>query len=397
MLCVVDPGRPSDCPRASKPSAIGDFELSAGDVKEGAALGGDSGKPDRLDAAAIAAKFAALKSSPKGLTSDEARARLAKDGPNAIVAKEEPLWHKLIGYFWGPIPWMIEAAGDHFAAAGRLAGLRRRHRPAAFTMPRWVSGRTPRRRARSRRCGRALALKRAGAARRAMWRSLDAADLVVGDVVDVAAGAIVPADLLLTGRRLPVDRSGRADRRIPAGRQGGRRRGLFGFDRQAGRRCRAWSPPIGNATFFGRTAKLVASAGADVALAEGRGADRRLSAFSSPAGLAVVLVGVQVLSDAWSSPGHLELGSGRPDRPVRVGAAGRLGAGRVARGDVGHASRSARYALSKQKAIVSRLSAIEELAGVDILCSDKTGTLTQNKLTLSERDPLRREPARKRS
>ena len=64
----------------------------------------------RLDAAAIAAKFAELKSSDKGLTSEDARARLAKDGPNAIVAKEEPLWHKLFGYFWGPIPWMIEAA-----------------------------------------------------------------------------------------------------------------------------------------------------------------------------------------------------------------------------------------------------------------------------------------------
>jgi magnesium-transporting ATPase (P-type) len=78
----------------------------------GAASAGhdDSSKPHRLDAAAIAAKFAELKSSEKGLTSDEAKARLAKDGPNAIVAKEEPLWHKLFGYFWGPIPWMIEAA-----------------------------------------------------------------------------------------------------------------------------------------------------------------------------------------------------------------------------------------------------------------------------------------------
>ena len=44
-----------------------------------------SGKPPRLDAAAIAAKFTELKSSPKGLTSAEAQARIAKDGPNAIV------------------------------------------------------------------------------------------------------------------------------------------------------------------------------------------------------------------------------------------------------------------------------------------------------------------------
>ena len=43
-------------------------------------------------------------------------------------------------------------------------------------------------------------------------------------------------------------------------------------------------------------------------------------------------------------------------------------------------------ALSKQKAIVSRLAAIEEMAGVDILCSDKTGTLTKNQLKLG--DPI---------
>ena len=65
---------------------------------------------ETLGPAAIASKLAALGTSAHGLTEDEARQRLAKDGPNAIVATEEPLWHKAIGYFWGPIPWMIEAA-----------------------------------------------------------------------------------------------------------------------------------------------------------------------------------------------------------------------------------------------------------------------------------------------
>jgi H+-transporting ATPase len=69
-----------------------------------------SGKPKRLDAAAIAAQLKKLDSSEKGLTSDEAKTRMEKDGPNAIVAKEEPLWRKALAYFWGPIPWMIEAA-----------------------------------------------------------------------------------------------------------------------------------------------------------------------------------------------------------------------------------------------------------------------------------------------
>jgi H+-transporting ATPase len=78
----------------------------------GAAAGGSdsSGRPKTLNPAAIAAQLAKLGTSAQGLTTDEARKRLAKDGPNAIIAAEEPLWHKAVSYFWGPIPWMIEAA-----------------------------------------------------------------------------------------------------------------------------------------------------------------------------------------------------------------------------------------------------------------------------------------------
>ena len=109
----------------------------------------DPGGPQKLDVAAIAAKFAELKSSDKGLTSDEAKARLAKDGPNAIVAKEEPLWHKLFGYFWGPIPWMIEAAGADLARKTGLGRLRGRLRPADLQRRgRLLAGREGRERAR---------------------------------------------------------------------------------------------------------------------------------------------------------------------------------------------------------------------------------------------------------
>ena len=114
----------------------------------------DPGGPQKLDVAAIAAKFAELKSSDKGLTSDEAKARLAKDGPNAIVAKEEPLWHKLFGYFWGPIPWMIEAAARS-RSQDRIGRTSRSSSACSFTTPRSASGRTPEPRARSRLCARA--------------------------------------------------------------------------------------------------------------------------------------------------------------------------------------------------------------------------------------------------
>ena len=70
------------------------------------------------------------------------------------------------------------------------------------------------------------------------WLSIDAAELVPGDVVNVSAGQIVPADLLLIDGEYLSRRSGGADRRVAAGLQEGRRRRLFGRDRQAGRHDR---------------------------------------------------------------------------------------------------------------------------------------------------------------
>src|SRR5271168_4941640 len=51
-----------------------------------------------------------LESSPNGLTQAEAQTRLAQYGPNELVEKKTNLMLKFLGYFWGPIPWMIEVA-----------------------------------------------------------------------------------------------------------------------------------------------------------------------------------------------------------------------------------------------------------------------------------------------
>ena len=51
-----------------------------------------------------------LGSSAKGLSQAEAQKRLAKYGPNEIKEKKDNLFLKFLSYFWGPIPWMIEAA-----------------------------------------------------------------------------------------------------------------------------------------------------------------------------------------------------------------------------------------------------------------------------------------------
>ena len=341
-----------------------------------------SGRPARLDAAAIAAKFTELKSSAQGLSSEEAKARLAKDGPNAIVAKEEPLWHKLFGYFWGPIPWMIEAAAiisllradwpDFFVVGGLLIY----NAAVGF----WQDAKA----------ASALAALRKGLALKAQvlrdgkWQSVDAADLVVGDMTDVTAGEIVPADLVLTGGSyLSIDQAALTGESLPVGKAVGDAAYSGSIAKQGD--MQGVVIAIGNNTFFGRTAKLVASAGAK---SHSQRAVEQIGDFLIllAAILAVVLVGVQVYRTmvlpghwSWEQAGQIAqfvlvllVASVPVALPAVMSVTLALGA----------------LALSKQKAIVSRLSAIDELAGVDILCSDKTGTLTQNKLTLSAPIPF---------
>jgi H+-transporting ATPase len=341
-----------------------------------------SGKPQRLDASAIAAKVAELRSSDKGLTSDEAKARHAKDGPNAIVAKEEPLWHKALAYFWGPIPWMIEAAAlislvradwpDFFVVTGLLlynGGIGFwQDAKAASALATLKKG---------------LALK-ARVLRDGKWQDVDAADLVVGDVTDITAGEVVPADLLLTGGSyLSIDQAALTGESLPVGKAVGDVAYSGSIAKQGD--MQGVVTAIGNNTFFGRTAKLIASAGAK---SHSQKAVVQIGDFLIllAAILAVVLVGVQVYRTmvvpghwSWDQAGQIAqfvlvllVASVPVALPAVMSVTLALGA----------------LALSKQKAIVSRLSAIDELAGVDILCSDKTGTLTQNKLTLSTPIPF---------
>ena len=136
--------------------------------------------------------MAKLGTSAKGLSADEARSRLEKDGPNAIQAHEASRWGKLAGYFWGPIPWMIEAAAlisflrrdwPDFAV---VTGLLLYNAAIGF----WQDNKAANALAALKK---GLALK-ARALRGNQWLSIDAAELVPGDVVTIAAGEIVPAD-----------------------------------------------------------------------------------------------------------------------------------------------------------------------------------------------------------
>ncbi len=316
--------------------------------------------------------------SKQGLTSDEAQKRLAQYGPNAITAKEESLLKKLLGYFWGPIPWMIEAAAllsllvQHWIDFAIIMVLLIYNAGIGF----WQE----------RKAANALAALKKGLAPKAhverdgAWSTIDAADLVPGDVVRLRLGEIVPADVaLVNGDYISIDQSALTGESLPVNKKVGET-AYSGSIAKQGEMIAVVTGTGGN-TFFGRTAKLVAGAGAK---SHSQQAVMRIGDFLivMAIGLSILLIGFElyrdiVLQDAWHWSDAVKIlqfvlilviASIPVAMPAVLSVTMALGA----------------LALSKKKAIVSRLEGIEEMAGVDILCSDKTGTLTKNQLTLGD-------------
>jgi H+-transporting ATPase len=333
-------------------------------------------------ASKIATAFRATNSSKNGLSSDEAIRRLTQYGPNALEDQTESKWHKLLSYFWGPLPFLIEAAAI-ISALRRdwpdfivVTGLLLYNAAVGF----WQDNKA----------ANALAALKKGLAPRArvlrdnQWVTVDAAALVPGDVVSVTAGQIVPADLvLIDGKYLSCDQASLTGESLPVAKKIGDEAYSGSIAKQGA--MTGVVTATGSKTFFGRTAKLVGSAGA---VSHSQRAVTQVGDFLLllAFALAAILVGVQgyrelIVADVWSWDEFgkiaqyvlvLLIASIPVALPAVMSVTMAIGA----------------YALSLQRAIVSRLSAIEELAGVDVLCSDKTGTLTMNQLTVEKQIPF---------
>ncbi len=312
---------------------------------------------------------AKLGSSPDGLSQAEAQKRLAQYGPNEIEEKKTNPFLKFLTYFWGPIPWMIEAAVILSAVV--------RHWPDFFIILVLLVANAVVGFWEEYQAGNAIAALKARLAiqarvrRDGKWATLKARELVPGDVIRVRLGDIVPADArLLEGDPVEVDQSALTGESLPVSRKIGEIVYSGSIIRQG--EVDALVYGTGGNTYFGKTAQLVQEAHT---VSHFQRAVLQIGNYLIL--LAVVLV-VLILGVA------LYRGD-RMTTTLQFALVLTVAAIPVAMPTVLSVTMAvgARL-LAVKEAIVSRLVAIEELAGMDMLCSDKTGTLTQNKLTLGD-------------
>jgi len=310
-----------------------------------------------------------LETTAQGLTTEEAARRLKTYGPNAISEKTTHPVVKFLGYLWGPIPWMIEAAAilslvvRDWVDFGIILALLLFNAAVGF----WQEYQA----------GNAVAALKKKLAlesrvrRQGAWQMIDAKELVPGDVIRLRPGDIIPADgKLIDGDYLSVDQSALTGESLPVDKK--KEDVVYSGAIAKQGEMIALVAATGSRTYFGRTARLVAGAG-------------KPSHFQTAVlqigdtliylslGLVVVLVLVQLFrgspfTELLQFALILTVASIPVAMPAVLSVTMAVGA----------------MALSKMKAIVSRLESIEEMAGMDILCSDKTGTLTQNRLTLGD-------------
>ena len=312
---------------------------------------------------------AKLGSSPDGLSQAEARKRLTQYGPNEIEEKKTNPFLKFLTYFWGPIPWMIEAAvilsavARHWPDFGIILLLLLANAVVGF----WEEHQA----------GNAIAALKAKLAVKARvkrdgkWTTPEARELVPGDVIRLRLGDIVPADArLLAGDEVEVDQSALTGESLPATRKPGEAVFSGSIIRQG--EIGAMVYATGTSTYFGKTAQLVQEA---QTVSHFQRAVLKIGDYLIILAVAMVAVIITVAlfrGDPILTTLQFALVLTVAAIPVAMPTVLSVTMAVGAR------------LLAKKEAIVSRLVAIEELAGVDVLCADKTGTLTQNKLTLGD-------------
>jgi len=311
-----------------------------------------------------------LDSSPQGLTSAQAQSRLARYGPNEITEKHRNPVLAFFGYFWAPIPWMIEAAlvlsllVRHWTDAIIIGALLAMNGVVAFVEEHQAANAIA-----------ALKQRLAASARvlrDGTWVIVAVRELVPGDVVRVRLGDVMPADLrVLDEVSLEVDQSALTGESLAVTRGVGD--ALYSGSVLVRGEGNAIVYATGASSYMGETTALVETAGT---VSHFQRAVLRIGNYLIVIAAALVTLTV-VVSLIRGNPvlQTLEfalvvtIASVPVALPAVLSVTMAVGARKLAH----------------QQAVVSHLPAVEELGGIDVLCSDKTGTLTENRLALAAR------------
>jgi H+-transporting ATPase len=338
-------------------------------AKPGAKTAAKPDPKDDLKTLPLAEVEKKLESSPEGLTEAEAQKRLAQYGPNELPVKKTNLFLKFLSYFWGPIPWMIEVAVILSGVVG--------HWPDFFIILLLLVANAVVGFWEEREASNAIAALKAKLAVKARVKrdgklvTPPSRELVPGDVIRLRLGDIVPADArLLDGDPMSVDQSALTGESLPTTRNPGD--AVFSGSIVRRGESSAMVYATGAKTYFGKTAQLVETAHT---VSHFQKAVLKIGNYLIilAVSLVAVIIGFAIYrGDAILTTLQFALVLTVAAIPVAMPTVLSVTMAVGAR------------LLSRKKAIVSRLVAIEELAGVDILCADKTGTLTQNKLSLGD-------------
>ncbi|SMC09687.1 plasma-membrane proton-efflux P-type ATPase [Nitratiruptor tergarcus] len=308
----------------------------------------------------------------KGLSSEEVQKRLRKYGPNEIPEREEPLWHRIFRRFWGPIPWMIEVAAVLAALVKHWeefyiilimlfvnAFLDFYQESKALNAIKVLKQKLAR---------------KATVLRDGEWQEIAAKEIVPGDIVKVKIGDIIPADIkiaqvtdyalvdqsALTGESLPVHKK---ENDVAFSNTIVKQGEMIGIVVNTGLN-----------TYFGKTVGLVAKA-----QREQRSHFQKMVIRVGDFLILITIVMIAII---------IFYGLKRHENPYELlvfSLVLTISAIPVALPTVLTVTMAVgALNLARKQAIVSRLAAIEELAGMDVLCSDKTGTLTKNQMTIAE-------------
>lgn len=321
--------------------------------------------------------FQQLKCDEDGLSTQEGENRLRIFGPNKLEEIKESKILKFLGFMWNPLSWVMEAAAIMAIALANGQGKPPDWQDFLGIMVLLVINSTISF-IEENNAGNAAAALMARLApktkvlRDGKWQEMDASILVPGDIVSIKLGDIVPADArLLEGDPLKIDQSALTGESLPVTKNPG-------DEVYSGSTCKqgeieAVVIATGVHTFFGKAAHLVDSTNQVGHFQKVLTAIGNFCICSIAIGIAIEIVVMypiqhRLYRDGINNLLVLLIGGIPIAMPTVLSVTMAIGS----------------HKLSMQGAITKRMTAIEEMAAMNILCSDKTGTLTLNKLSVDK-------------